>query len=132
MSYNNPLGDMFSRLRNAYVAKQVKISVRNTRYNLVVLNFLYKEGYIRGYSCLDVKYILVLLKYIKNEPVFRELKQVSTPGNKVYFNLRQLKCLVNNRKWLSSRYIISTSFGLKTLDQCLILRLGGLVLFKIV
>src|SRR5690242_2012415 len=123
MSYNNPLGDMFSRLRNAYAAKQMKILVRASKYNLVVLDFLYKEGYIRGYSCFDNQHIWVFLKYIKNEPVFRELKQISTPGNRVYFNLRQLSRLVNNRKWLSSRYIISTSFGLKTLSQCLILRL---------
>lgn len=131
MTYNNPLGDMFSRLRNAYTAKLVKIKVIKSRYNLVVLDFLYKEGYIRGYNCLDPKYIMVFLKYIKNEPVFRELKQVSSPGNRVYLSLRQLNRIINNKRWLSSRYVISTSFGLKTLSQCIFLRLGGQVVFKI-
>lgn len=98
MTYNNPLGDMFARLRNAYVAKHLKIKVLSSRYNITVLDFLYKEGYIRGYHCLDQKEIMVFLKYVKNEPVFRELKQVSTPGNRVFFSLRQLNNLVNNRK----------------------------------
>lgn len=98
MTYNNPLGDMFSRLRNAYTAKLVKIKVIKSRYNLVVLDFLYKEGYIRGYNCLDPKYIMVFLKYIKNEPVFRELKQVSSPGNRVYLSLRQLNRIINNKR----------------------------------
>jgi small subunit ribosomal protein S8 len=98
MTYNNPLADLFSRIRNAYVSKQVKVLVNNSRFVIVVLDFLYKEGYIRGFACVDQKQILVFLKYIKNEPVFRELKQISTPGNRVYFNLRRLKNLVNNRK----------------------------------
>ena len=46
MTYNNSIADMFSRLRNASVSKQLKISVRASKYNLAVLDFLYKEGYI--------------------------------------------------------------------------------------
>lgn len=131
MSYNNIVADTFSRIRNACLLKQLTVNVRRSVFILQVLDFLYQEGYIRGYSIVNIKEVTVHLKYIKNACVIKELKQISTPGRRVYLTIRDINNYLVNKKYLGNYYVISTSNGLKTLTQCVSENIGGLLLFKV-
>ena len=48
MSMSDPLGDMLTRIRNAYGRKKSKVSTPASRLRARVLDVLKSEGYIRG------------------------------------------------------------------------------------
>jgi small subunit ribosomal protein S8 len=50
---NDPLGDMLTRIRNAYGRKKPKVSTPASRLRARVLDVLKSEGYIRDYSQVD-------------------------------------------------------------------------------
>ena len=50
MSMNDPLGDLFTRIRNAQMRKKSKVSTPGSSLRARVLEVLKDEGYIRGYS----------------------------------------------------------------------------------
>ena len=55
---------------------------------LKILDFLKKEGYIRGYKKVEFDnkiHVKVLLKYTEfQEPVIQKIERVSTPGKRIY------------------------------------------------
>ena len=53
MPINDPLGDMLTRIRNAYGRKKTKVSTPASRLRARVLDVLKQEGYIRDYSQVD-------------------------------------------------------------------------------
>lgn len=81
------LSNMVAIIKVGYNAKHLQVVVQNSKICANVLNILYRLGYIRGYIIKDKKNIIVLLKYINNKPVIRNIGVVSTPGRRMY-----LKC----------------------------------------
>ena len=53
MSLSDPLGDMLTRIRNAYGRKKSTVSTPASRLRARVLDVLKAEGYIRDYSQTD-------------------------------------------------------------------------------
>ena len=53
MSLSDPLGDMLTRIRNAYGRKKSSVSTPASRLRTRVLDVLKAEGYIRDYSQTD-------------------------------------------------------------------------------
>lgn len=86
------------------------------------LNILWNEGFILGYT-IDKKsnQLKIFLKYDKNKPVIKKIKNISKPGLKIYYSIKQLWKIESTKTFL----IISTNQGLKTLDQCKKLKIGG-------
>ena len=77
MSLNDPLGDMLTRIRNAYGRKKSKVSTPASRLRSRVLEVLKAEGYIRDFSQTDFdngkSEIEIELKYYDGAPVIREI-----------------------------------------------------------
>ncbi|NBX66695.1 MAG: 30S ribosomal protein S8 [Proteobacteria bacterium] len=94
MSMSDPLGDLLSRIRNGQQAKLAKISSPNSRLRRNVLDVLAGEGYIRGYKA-DGREINIELKYAEGQPAIRTIKRVSTPGRRVYSNVKDLRFVQN-------------------------------------
>lgn len=88
MSLSDPLGDMLTRIRNAYGRKKSTVSTPASRLRARVLDVLKSEGYIRDYSQTDFENgkseIEIELKYFDGNPVVREISRVSKPGRRVY------------------------------------------------
>ena len=88
MSLNDPLGDMLTRIRNAYGRKKSSVSTPASTLRARVLDVLKAEGYIRDYSQTDFdngkSEIEIELKYFDGAPVIREIARVSKPGRRVY------------------------------------------------
>ena len=94
MPTNDPLGDMFARIRNAQMRNKSKVSMPSSRLRERVLEVLKSEGYIRGYASVDHgdgrSELEVELKYFDGDPVIREIARVSKPGRRVYVSVKNL------------------------------------------
>lgn len=99
MSLSDPLGDMLTRIRNAYGRKKTKVSTPASRLRTRVLDVLKAEGYIRDYAQVDYdngkSEIEIELKYYEGEPVIREIMRVSKPGRRVYVSVRSIPQVAN-------------------------------------
>jgi small subunit ribosomal protein S8 len=96
---NDPLGDLFSRIRNAQMRKKTKVSTPGSRLRANVLEVLKAEGYIRGYTSVEHgdgrSEFEIELKYFDGAPVIREIERISKPGRRVYASVKALP-RVNN------------------------------------
>jgi small subunit ribosomal protein S8 len=93
MVLTDPLGDMLTRIRNAQMRNKSKVSTPASGLRQRVLDVLQSEGYIRGYSSVELRgysELEIELKYYDGTPVIREIKRVSRPGRRVYASVRTL------------------------------------------
>ena len=99
MIINDPLGDMLTRIRNAQMRKRPKVSTPASKLRAHVLDVLADEGYIRGYTRVEVKGAMpeleIELKYSNGQPAIREISRVSKPGRRVYSAVKELKTVAN-------------------------------------
>ncbi len=130
MSFNDPLGDMLTRIRNALLRGKSKCNTPASGLRRNVLDVLIDEGYIRGYSevekggfkCFDIE-----LKYYEGMPVIREIQRVSKPGRRVYSSVKGLP-RVRNGLGIS---ILSTPKGVMSDDTARRQNVGGEILCQI-
>lgn len=83
MSVNYQLADLVSRINVASSRRLSLVQVTYTTLNMRVLVILYRNGVIRGVRIVKGT-LIVLLKYVALEPVFRQLKLISRPGCRIY------------------------------------------------
>lgn len=90
---NDPIGDMLTRIRNSQMRGKSTVRTPASKLRGWVLDVLKSEGFIRGYEGVTegkhAEYE-ISLKYYDGEPVIRELKRVSTPGRRVYCNVKDM------------------------------------------
>ena len=128
MTMTDPLGDMLTRIRNAQMRNKQFVVTPNSKLRAWVLDVLESEGYIRSYeiekgaSGTDI--IKVALKYFDGEPVIKELKRVSSPGRRVYTNVKNIPKV---RQGLGIA-IISTPKGVMSDSKARATNVGGEIL----
>lgn len=87
MSMQDTLADMFTRIRNAQMAKKPGVEMPSSTTKVAVAKVLQDEGYIAGFKVVGEanKPVLSLeLKYFEGKPVIERIKRVSTPGLRIY------------------------------------------------
>ncbi len=131
MPVSDPIGDMLTRIRNAQMRKKSKVSTPASKLRARVLDVLASEGYIRGYSEIEVKgaqpELEIELKYHNNEPVIKQLKRVSKPGRRVYSSVKDIPTVMNGL----GVSILSTPKGVMSDTQAREEQVGGEVLCSI-
>jgi small subunit ribosomal protein S8 len=99
MLLNDPLGDMFTRIRNAQMRNKGKVSTPASNARERVLNVLLEEGYIRGFTRVEKAGAMpefeIELKYAEGQPVIAEITRVSKPGRRVYSGINALRSVRN-------------------------------------
>ncbi|HCK85330.1 MAG TPA: 30S ribosomal protein S8 [Hyphomonadaceae bacterium] len=99
MALNDPLGDMLTRIRNAQMRRRPKVATPASSLRARVLDVLQDEGYIRGYTRVEMKgetpQFEIELKYYNGQPAIREITRVSKPGRRVYSPVKELKNVAN-------------------------------------
>ena len=126
MSMSDPLGDLLTRIRNGQQAKLGVITSPNSRLRRSVLDVLKNEGYIRGYNASD-KELSIELKYSEGSAAIRTIKRISTPGRRVYSNVKGLR-LVHNGLGIT---ILSTPHGVMSDHAARKENVGGEVLCEV-
>jgi len=128
MPLNDPLGDLFSRIRNAQMRKKSKVSTPGSKMRARVLEVLKNEGYIRGYASVEHKdgrsEFEIELKYFDGAPVIREIERVSKPGRRVYASVKALP-RINNGLGVA---ILSTPKGVMADHEARDQNVGGEIL----
>lgn len=86
MSMQDPIADMFTRIRNGQAANKVTVNMPSSKMKVALAQLLKDEGYIADYTTTsDVKPTLdVTLKYFEGKPVIDVIKRVSRPGLRIY------------------------------------------------
>ena len=120
------LTQMFTSLRNRQAARKqiVQISYSNFCWNILAVLLL--NGYIQGIQRKKQK-ILVVLKYVDDQPAIKKLKQISSSSQRVYSPCTQLKSPQQGLGLL----VLSTSKGIMSSSKALDLKLGGEVLCQV-
>ena len=128
MVMNDPIGDLLARIRNAQMRKRNAVLTPASKLRAWVLDVLQSEGFIRGYQDVQDqegrKNLQIDLKYFDGQPVIKELKRVSTPGRRVYANVKGMPRV---RQGLGIA-IISTPKGVMSDSEARATNVGGEVL----
>ena len=130
MSLSDPLGDMLTRIRNAYGRKKSTVSTPASRLRARVLDVLKAEGYIRGYTeeaMGPAKGLRIELKYFEGQPAIQHLARVSKPGRRVYSAARELPRIRNGL----GTVIVSTPRGVLSDAEAREQNVGGEVLAEV-
>lgn len=127
----DPIADLLTRLRNAWLVKKKFTFAPYSNMNIAILKIMQQVGIlenIRVFERDNKKYIRIYLKYDeKGNPVVEEIKRVSKPGRRVYVGYRDLKPV---RSGYGFR-IVSTSRGIMTDYEARRRKLGGEVICEI-
>ena len=124
MSMQDPIADMFTRIRNGQQAGKVRVVMAMSRQREAIARVLKKQGYVRDFSVEEIdgkSQLAVVLKYFEGRPVIETLKRISRPGRRVYKRKHELPKVMDGL----GIAIISTSKGLMTDHQARAAGHGG-------
>jgi len=130
MVMNDPLGDMLTRIRNAQMRKRPTVATPASSLRARVLDVLALEGYIRGYSEVELNgkaELQIELKYFDGEPVIREIQRVSKPGRRVYSSVKSIPRVADGL----GVSILSTPKGVMSDHEARNQNVGGEVLCRV-
>ena len=131
MSLQDPLADLFSRIRNAQLRQNKIVTSPLSKMRENILEVLKNEGYIRGYARtkhssgreeLDIE-----LKYDESGPVISNITRISKPGRRVYSGVERIP-FVHNGLGIS---IISTSQGVMSDTDAREKKIGGEIICRV-
>jgi len=120
------LTQMFTALRNGQTARKQVVELKYSTFCWNVLTVLFFHGYIQGVQKNNHK-ILVVLKYVNDQPAIRKLKQISTSSQRVYSSSKDLVPTHHGLGLL----LISTSKGILSSTKAQEAQVGGEILCEI-
>ena len=112
MSMQDPIADMFTRIRNGQMAQKVAVTMPSSKLRTSIAKVLKEEGYITDFAVSgDVKPTLeVTLKYFEGKQVIDTIERVSRPGLRIYKKKDELPKVLGGL----GIAIVSTSKGVMT------------------
>lgn len=119
----NYLWNMFASLKNGQLAKRDFVYQRQKKICESFLKILWDEGFILGYKMAKEKqgYLKIFLKYKNNRPVINSIKLISKPSRRLYYSVHQIWKINSSKVFI----IFSTNKGLKSINSCKKLKIGG-------
>ena len=131
MTIMDPIGDMFTRIRNGQLRLLPKVEMPSSNFRLKILEVLKSEGFITSYH-IEKKdnnkvSLIVDLKYYEGTPVIREIKRVSKPGRRVYSSATSIPRIQNGL----GLAIISTNKGIMSDIDARKNNIGGEIICRV-
>ena len=131
MTLTDPIGDMFSRIRNGQMRLLSSINVPASNFRLQILEVLKSEGYISNFFIEkkenNKKNLKVDLKYYEGNPVIKEIKRISKPGRRIYSRANSIPRIQNGL----GLAIISTPKGVMSDNEARKNNIGGEIICKV-
>ena len=131
MALTDPIGDMFSRIRNGQMRLLNSIEIPSSSFRKNILEILKKEGYIKDYyieksenNKINLK---INLKYYEGDPVIKEIKRISKPGRRIYSRANSIPKVMNGL----GLAILSTPKGVMTDTEAKKNNVGGEIICKV-
>ena len=99
MTFTDPVGDMFSRIRNAQMRSLHSVEIPSSNFRKNILAILKDEGFINdffiGKTENNKTSLRITLKYYEGDPVIKEIKRISKPGRRVYSRATSIPKVMN-------------------------------------
>ena len=131
MTLMDPIGDMFTRIRNGQMRSLNSIDVPASNFRLQILEVLKSEGFITNFFIEKLennkKNLKVDLKYYEGAPVIKEIKRISKPGRRVYSRANSIPRIQNGL----GLAILSTPKGVMTDVDARKNNIGGEIICKV-
>ena len=131
MTLMDPIGDMFTRIRNGQLRLLPKVEMPSSNFRLKILEVLKSEGFITSYHIEKKENnkvsLFVDLKYYEGTPVIREIKRVSKPGRRVYSRATSIPRIQNGL----GLAIISTNKGIMSDIEARKNNIGGEIICRV-
>lgn len=128
MSFNDPIADLLTRIRNATRAKRRYVDMDWSRMKESISQILKNEGFIDHFLIKKEKAhgtIRLFLRYGKNQqPAITGLKRVSKPGMRKYIHFEGIRPIFGGM----GITILSTSKGVMAGKQAVDMKVGGEIL----
>lgn len=124
MSMQDPIADMFVRIKNAQAVAHENVSMPSSTLKVAIAKVLKEEGYILDYQLSSEnkkQTLLINLKYYRGMPVIDTLKRVSKPGIRIYKSASKLPKVIGGL----GVSIISTSKGIMSDRAARAINQGG-------
>ncbi|MGB2110386.1 MAG: 30S ribosomal protein S8 [Patescibacteria group bacterium] len=127
----DPIGDLLTRIRNAYLARIIEVRIPYSRVKVDILKILKKNKYITDYEVIseenNKQSILVTLNNVRETKYVPTLKRISKPGQRIYVGSKDIRKSRNGH----GIYIVSTPKGVVTGYEARSLNVGGELLCEV-
>ena len=131
MTFTDPIGDMFARIRNGQLRSLSSIIVPSSNFRKNILEILKTEGYIKDFfiekSENNKISLKISLKYYEGDPVIKEIKRISKPGRRVYSRASSIPKVMNGL----GLAILSTPKGVMSDVEARKNNVGGEIICKV-
>ena len=131
MTLMDPIGDMFTRIRNGQLRLLPLVEMPSSNFRLKILEVLKNEGFITSYHIEKKENnkvsLIVDLKYYEGTPVIREIKRVSKPGRRVFSRATSIPRIQNGL----GLAIISTNKGVMSDIEARKNNIGGEIICRV-
>ena len=131
MTLTDPIGDMFTRIRNGQMRSLDSVNIPSSNFRRNILEILKSEGFIRDFyieksenNKINLK---INLKYYEGIPVIKEIKRISKPGRRVYSRATSIPRVMNGL----GLAILSTPKGVMSDTEARKNNLGGEIICRI-
>ena len=131
MSFNDPIADFLTRVRNGLQADHDAVVMPHSTFKAEIARILSEQGYIEGYSVEPGEVgqkLRVTLTYTENrEPVISGMQRVSKPGRRTYVAAGDVPKVQGGM----GTTIVSTSHGVMTGHDARKAGVGGELVAKV-
>ena len=131
MTLTDPIGDMFSRIRNGQLRSLNSVVIPSSNFRKNILEILKNEGYIKDFyiekndnNKISLK---ISLKYFEGDPVIKEIKRISKPGRRVYSRATSIPKVMNGL----GLAILSTPKGVMSDTEARKQNVGGEIICRV-
>lgn len=126
----DPIGDLLTRLRNAYNARILEVKVNHSKIKEDIVRILKKNKYIVDYSVESVwnkKFLLITLNNVRETKYIPTFRRISKPWQRIYIGVKDI------RKSRSGKgiFIMSTPKGVITGYEARALNVWGELLCEV-
>jgi len=136
MSFNDPIADMLTRIRNAVGAEHSQVAMPSSKMKVSIAKILAEEGFVSNYEVTENmnsahKTLTLGLKYVgkrrTKRSVITNLERVSHPGQRIYARKSEIPYVLSGM----GINILSTSKGVMTGREAKKQGVGGEIVCKV-
>jgi small subunit ribosomal protein S8 len=131
MTLTDPIGDMFTRIRNGQMRSLNSVNIPSSNYRRNILEILKNEGFIKDFyiekSENNKINLRINLKYYEGNPVIKEIKRISKPGRRVYSRASSIPRVMNGL----GLAILSTPKGVMSDTEARKNNIGGEIICRV-
>jgi len=127
----DPIGDLLTRIRNAYMARITDVKVPHSKLKADIAKILKKNKYIADFKVIDEennkKTIGLTLNDVRTTKYVPTMSRISKPGQRIYIWAKDIRKSRNGQ----GIYIVSTPKGVVTGYEARSLNVGGELLCEV-